>query len=129
MGTGAALAGAVAGDELRGPPSEGGASPDRVRAAGYVDVSTALQFEVPGLFVSPGSGPFDYVDVSLQGSRPGDVLWLVDGVRISSLSSEPNFQNAFAEIDEETAIALYVGLITDTGGPSSGLRGAAEDGG
>ncbi len=59
-------------------------SADRVRAAGYVDVSTALQFEVPGLFVSPGSGPFDYVDVSLQGSRPGDVLWLIDGVRISN---------------------------------------------
>lgn len=59
-------------------------SADRVRAAGYVDVSTALQFEVPGLFVSPGSGPFDYVDVSLQGSRPGDVLWLVDGVRINN---------------------------------------------
>lgn len=59
-------------------------SADRVRAAGYVDVSTALQFEVPGLFVAPGSGPFDYVDVSLQGSRPGDVLWLVDGVRINN---------------------------------------------
>ncbi|MFC4308606.1 TonB-dependent receptor domain-containing protein [Steroidobacter flavus] len=59
-------------------------SADRVRAAGYVDVSTALQFEVPGLYVSPGSGPFDYVDVSLQGSRPGDVLWLVDGVRINN---------------------------------------------
>ncbi|MBM0108263.1 TonB-dependent receptor plug domain-containing protein [Steroidobacter sp. S1-65] len=59
-------------------------SADRIRAAGYVDASTALQFEVPGLFVSPGSGPFDYVDVSLQGSRPGDVLWLVDGVRISN---------------------------------------------
>lgn len=57
---------------------------DRVRAAGYLDVSTALQFEVPGLFVSPRSGPFDYVDVSLQGSRPGDVLWLVDGVRINN---------------------------------------------
>ncbi|HEY0686030.1 MAG TPA: TonB-dependent receptor [Steroidobacter sp.] len=59
-------------------------SADRIRAAGYVDASTALQFEVPGLFVSPGSGPFDYVDVSLQGSRPGDVLWLIDGVRISN---------------------------------------------
>ncbi|MBB6094179.1 vitamin B12 transporter [Povalibacter uvarum] len=57
---------------------------DRIAAAGYVDVSSALQFEVPGLFVSPGSGPFDYVDVSLQGSRTGDVLWLVDGVRINN---------------------------------------------
>ena len=59
-------------------------SADRVEAAGYVDVSTALQYEIPGLFVSPGSGPYDYVDVSLQGSRTGDVLWLVDGVRINN---------------------------------------------
>ncbi|HMN45254.1 MAG TPA: TonB-dependent receptor [Povalibacter sp.] len=59
-------------------------SADQIAAAGYVDVSAALQYQVPGLFVSPGSGPFDYVDVSLQGSRPGDVLWLVDGVRINN---------------------------------------------
>ncbi len=57
---------------------------DRINAGGYLDVSTALQFEVPGLFVSPGSGPFDYVDVALQGSRTGDVLWLIDGVRINN---------------------------------------------
>ncbi len=57
---------------------------ERIAAAGYVDVSSALQYEIPGLFVSPGSGPFDYVDVSLQGSRTGDVLWLVDGVRINN---------------------------------------------
>lgn len=56
----------------------------QIAAAGYVDVSSALQYEVPGLFVSPGSGPYDYVDVSLQGSRTGDVLWLVDGVRINN---------------------------------------------
>lgn len=56
----------------------------QIAAAGHVDVSSALQYEVPGLFVSPGSGPFDYVDVSLQGSRTGDVLWLVDGVRINN---------------------------------------------
>lgn len=55
---------------------------ERIQEAGYLDVSTALQYETPGLFVSPGSGPFDYVDVSLQGSRTGDVLWLIDGVRI-----------------------------------------------
>jgi len=57
---------------------------ERIRAAGYVDVSSALQSETPGLFVAPRSGPFDYVDISLQGSRAGDVLWLVDGVRISN---------------------------------------------
>ena len=56
----------------------------RIEDAGYVDVSTALQYEVPGLYVSPGSGVYDYVDVSLQGSRTGDVLWLVDGVRINN---------------------------------------------
>jgi outer membrane cobalamin receptor len=59
-------------------------SAERIAAAGYADVNTALQYEVPGLFVMPRSGPFDYVDVSLQGSRTGDVLWLVDGVRISN---------------------------------------------
>lgn len=57
---------------------------ERIASAGYVDASAALQHEVPGLFVSPGSGPFDYVDVSLQGSRTGDVLWLIDGVRINN---------------------------------------------
>ena len=56
----------------------------RIKAASYVDVSSALQSETPGLFVAPRSGPFDYVDLSLQGSRAGDVLWLIDGVRISN---------------------------------------------
>lgn len=57
---------------------------DLINRAGYVDVSAALQFEVPGLFVSPGSGAFDYVDLSLQGSRTGDALWLIDGIRINN---------------------------------------------
>ncbi len=57
---------------------------ERIEAGGYVDVSSALQYEVPGLYVSPGSGVYDYVDVSLQGSRTGDVLWLIDGVRINN---------------------------------------------
>uniref|UniRef100_UPI0013D8E04E TonB-dependent receptor plug domain-containing protein n=2 Tax=Pseudomonadota TaxID=1224 RepID=UPI0013D8E04E len=38
----------------------------------------------PGLSITPKNGPFDYVDISLQGSRTGDVLWLVDGVRINN---------------------------------------------
>lgn len=57
---------------------------ERIEQGGYVDVSSVLQYEVPGLFVSPGSGVYDYVDVSLQGSRTGDVLWLIDGVRINN---------------------------------------------
>lgn len=57
---------------------------ERVRANAYVDLSQALQMQTPGLFISPRNGPFSYVDLSLQGSRTGDVLWLVDGVRINN---------------------------------------------
>lgn len=55
-----------------------------VRRNAYVDVSQALQMQAPGLFLSPRNGPFSYADISLQGSRTGDVLWLVDGVRINN---------------------------------------------
>jgi len=51
---------------------------------GYYDVTQALQALVPGLFLQPKAGPFDYVDASLQGSRTNEILWLVDGVRISN---------------------------------------------
>lgn len=50
----------------------------------YVDVGQALQMQTPGLFLSPRNGPFSYADIALQGSRTGDVLWLVDGVRINN---------------------------------------------
>ena len=33
---------------------------------------------------APKAGAFDYVAVSLQGSRTNEILWLVDGVRISN---------------------------------------------
>ena len=39
---------------------------------------------MPGLFLTPKAGPFDYVTASLQGSRTNEILWLVDGVRISN---------------------------------------------
>ena len=55
-----------------------------IRDNAYLDVSQALQMQTPGLFVSPRNGPFSYVDLALQGSRTGDVLWLVDGVRINN---------------------------------------------
>jgi vitamin B12 transporter len=51
---------------------------------GYYDVGQALQALVPGLFLSPKAGAFDYVTASLQGSRTNEILWLVDGVRISN---------------------------------------------
>jgi outer membrane cobalamin receptor len=56
----------------------------QIENGGYYDTGQALQALVPGLFLMPRSGPFDYVDASLQGSRTNEVLWLVDGVRISN---------------------------------------------
>ncbi len=56
----------------------------QIENGGYTDVSQALQSLVPGLFLSPKAGAFDYVAVSLQGSRTNEILWLVDGVRISN---------------------------------------------
>jgi vitamin B12 transporter len=50
----------------------------------YLDISQALQMQTPGVFLSPRNGPFSYVDIAIQGSRTGDVLWLVDGLRISN---------------------------------------------
>ena len=59
-------------------------TPQQLQAGGFVDVSSALAREVPGLYLAPRSGPFDYFDASLQGSRSSEVLYLVDGVRISN---------------------------------------------
>jgi vitamin B12 transporter len=56
----------------------------QIENGGYDDVSQALQALVPGLFLAPKAGPFDYVAASLQGSRINEILWLVDGVRISN---------------------------------------------
>ena len=39
----------------------------QIQNGGYVDVSQALQALVPGLFLTPKAGPFDYVTASLQG--------------------------------------------------------------
>ena len=57
---------------------------DQIAKGAFIDVAQALQYEAPGLFLSPKAGPFDYVNVSLQGSRTEDVLWLVDGVRMNN---------------------------------------------
>jgi vitamin B12 transporter len=59
-------------------------SSEEIQKGGYDDVSQVLQNLVPGLYLSPKNGPFDYVDVSLQGSRTNEILWLVDGVRVSN---------------------------------------------
>ncbi len=56
----------------------------QIENGGYVDVAQALQSLVPGLFLAPKAGAFDYVAVALQGSRRNEILWLMDGVRISN---------------------------------------------
>lgn len=52
--------------------------------AGFDDTGQALQMLVPGLYVAPKSGAFDYVNVSLLGSRRTEVLFTVDGVRMGN---------------------------------------------
>ena len=56
----------------------------KIQNGGYLDVAGALEALSPGLYISPRNGPFDYVQISLQGSRTSDVLWLVDGIRINN---------------------------------------------
>lgn len=51
---------------------------------GFVDVTQTLQMLVPGLHIRPKNGQFDYFDASLQGSRNQDILWMIDGVRITN---------------------------------------------
>ena len=55
-----------------------------IRKGGYNDLGQVLQYTVPGLYLNMVGGQFSYADVSLQGGRSGDVLWLVDGVRVNN---------------------------------------------
>jgi vitamin B12 transporter len=57
---------------------------EAVDRAGFDDTSQALQMLVPGLYIAPKSGAFDYVNVSLLGSRTSEVLFTVDGVRMGN---------------------------------------------
>lgn len=54
-----------------------------IRASAALDVARALE-SVPGLYIRSSSGPFSYVDLSLQGSRTKDVLWTMDGIRLNN---------------------------------------------
>lgn len=57
---------------------------EQIQEGGFVDIAQSLQMLVPGLHVTPKNGPYDYVNASLQGSRKQEILWLVDGVRITN---------------------------------------------
>lgn len=50
----------------------------------YLDTAEVLRMVIPGLSLIPYNGPFSYHDLSLQGSRQVDVLWLVDGIRVNN---------------------------------------------
>ena len=56
----------------------------QIELSNFPDVAQVLSRSVPGLYVAPQSGPFSYVFASLQGSRTNEVLYLIDGVRISN---------------------------------------------
>ena len=56
----------------------------QILSGGYIDVPEALEALTPSLYITTNAGPFNYVDVSLQGSRTEDVLWLIDDVRINN---------------------------------------------
>ena len=57
---------------------------EQIAQGGYIDVAQTLQMLVPGLHIRPKNGQFDYFDASLQGSRNSEILWLIDGVRITN---------------------------------------------
>lgn len=57
---------------------------EQIELAGFNDLSQTLQMLVPGLYLAPKNGAFDYMECSLQGSRCQDILWLIDGVRINN---------------------------------------------
>ncbi len=56
----------------------------QILSGGYIDVAQALDAQTPGLYIASNAGPFNYVNVSLQGSRTEDVLWLVDDIPINN---------------------------------------------
>lgn len=57
---------------------------DELRRTGHTDVNQALQMLAPGAFVAPKNGRADYANISLQGGRTKDVLWMLDGVRFNN---------------------------------------------
>ena len=57
---------------------------DDLKLGGFNDLGQSLQMKVPGLYLAPKNGAFDYMDCSLQGSRCQVILWLIDGVRINN---------------------------------------------
>ncbi len=55
-----------------------------IQNGGYLDIPSRSRTWSRASTSPPKNGPFDYVDISFQGSRSVDVLWLLDGVRINN---------------------------------------------
>lgn len=54
------------------------------RAGPDADVTRVLQMYVPGFYVAPQYGPFDYANYSLLGGQNSDTLIMLDGVRLNN---------------------------------------------
>ncbi|ABZ75752.1 TonB-dependent receptor plug [Shewanella halifaxensis HAW-EB4] len=59
-------------------------SNEMIQSAGGVDINKILSQFVPGLFANGRAGRHTDTDYSLQGSRPQDILWLLDGNRLNN---------------------------------------------
>ena len=59
-------------------------SQEMIVQAGSVDINKILTQFVPGLFANGRAGRHTDTDYSLQGSRPKDILWLIDGNRLNN---------------------------------------------
>ncbi|HEY2357129.1 MAG TPA: TonB-dependent receptor [Phenylobacterium sp.] len=57
---------------------------EEITLSGLADVGQVLSKSVPGLYLAPQSGAFSYNFASIQGSRSNEILYLIDGVRISN---------------------------------------------
>ncbi|NBK41708.1 TonB-dependent receptor [Pseudomonas soli] len=54
------------------------------RAGPGADITRVMQMLIPGFYVAPKNGPFDYGTYSLLGGRNDDTLILLDGVRLNN---------------------------------------------
>ena len=54
------------------------------RAGPGADISRVMQMFIPGFYIAPKNGPFDYGTYSLLGGRNDDTLVLLDGVRLNN---------------------------------------------
>lgn len=57
---------------------------EAIKNHGFFDIVQAVEMLAPGVHLTSQAGAFSYTDLQINGSRPSDVLWTVDGVRINN---------------------------------------------